>query len=80
MACSVSTECHFHLLTPVMPDLNLGPSRSQHPWCQMGWISDKDDEGTSKTVGIADLNVSEICVLDTVGKTHGSNGLCLHRH
>lgn len=44
----------------MLPDLNLGPSRSQHPLCQMGWINDKDYEETSETVGRADLDVSEI--------------------
>lgn len=53
-------DCHFYLLIPMLPDLNLGPSRSQHPLCQMGWISDNDYEGTSETVGGADLDVSEI--------------------
>lgn len=80
MACSVSTECHFHLLIPVMPDLNLSPSRSQHPLCQIGWISDKGYGRNLKNSWNIRFGCSEICVLDTVGKTHSSNGLCLHHH
>lgn len=51
IACSVSTECHFHFLIPMMPGLNLAHSRSLRPLCQMDWISDKDNKETSRQLG-----------------------------